>query len=132
MAGHVLSEPTSLLSFAELQQALASASLTQSNSVDAINPVIFTVVACPSCRSRVDVSLVSGRYTAARFGPQAVRHCIQDFFGFLWGEAKVGCCRRISAPLSNATDAIEEDTDERNALNRKNNSPIKMPSASWV
>ena len=38
----------------------------------------------------------------------------------------------LSAHFSAATDAIEEDTDERNALNRKNNSPNKMPSASWV
>ena len=97
MAGHVFSEPTSLLSFAELQQALASASLTQSNSVDAINPVIFTVVACPSCRSRVDVSLVSGRYTAARFGA-ASRTALHT--GLLWISLGGGKSRMLSAHFS--------------------------------
>ena len=60
----------------------------------------------------MNVSLVSGRYTAARFGPQAVRHCIQDFFVFFLG--------RTLAPMSHPTDAFVEDTDERNALHRKN------------
>ena len=73
----------------------------------------------------MDVSLVSGRHRAARFGPQTVRHCIQDFFRFLGAEAKIEFCQGISALLSNATDAIEEDTDERNALNRNNKSPNK-------